>query len=38
MKKPTLRVTRWLGDISVEAYCTACSFYHFQSTQLWPLT
>jgi hypothetical protein len=25
MKKPALRVTKWLGDIPVEAECTACS-------------
>jgi hypothetical protein len=24
MKKPTLRVTKWLGDIFVEAHCTHC--------------
>jgi hypothetical protein len=24
MKKPVLRVTKWLGDIPVEAECTAC--------------
>jgi hypothetical protein len=24
MKKPTLRVTKWLGDIPVEANCTGC--------------
>jgi hypothetical protein len=24
MKKPTLRVTKWLGDIPVEAECTFC--------------
>jgi hypothetical protein len=24
MKKPTLRVTKWLGDIPVEARCTLC--------------
>jgi hypothetical protein len=24
MKKPTLRVTKWLRDIPVEAECTAC--------------
>jgi hypothetical protein len=24
MKKPTLRVTKWLGDIPVEAHCTFC--------------
>jgi hypothetical protein len=25
MKKPTLRVTKWLGNIPVEASCTLCS-------------
>jgi hypothetical protein len=25
MKKPMLRVTKWLGDIPVEAECTACA-------------
>jgi hypothetical protein len=24
MKKPFLRVTKWLGDIPVEAGCTSC--------------
>ena len=24
MKKPTLRVTKWLGAIPVEAQCTSC--------------
>jgi hypothetical protein len=24
MKKPTLRVAKWLGDIPVEAGCSAC--------------
>jgi hypothetical protein len=24
MKKPFIRVTKWLGDIPVEAECTAC--------------
>jgi len=24
MKKPFLRVTKWLGDIPLEAECTAC--------------
>jgi hypothetical protein len=24
MKKPFLRVTKWLGDIPVEAECTGC--------------
>ena len=31
MKKPTLRVTRWLGDIPVEAYCTACPSIIFRA-------
>lgn len=25
MKKPTIRVMKWLGDIPVEAGCTACT-------------
>ena len=25
MKKPAIRVTRWLRDIPVEAACTACA-------------
>jgi len=24
MKEPTIRVTKWLGDIPVEACCSAC--------------
>jgi hypothetical protein len=24
MKKPTLRVSKWLGDIPVEAVCNVC--------------
>ena len=24
MKKPTIRVTKWLSDIPVEAHCSAC--------------
>jgi hypothetical protein len=24
MKKPIIRVTKWLGDIPVEASCSAC--------------
>jgi len=24
VKKPTIRVTKWLGDIPVEAGCTVC--------------
>ena len=30
MKKPFLRVTRWLGDIPVEAECTACAEAKFR--------
>lgn len=30
MKKPFLRVTKWLGDIPVEAECTACVEVKFQ--------
>jgi hypothetical protein len=25
MKKPSLRVTKWLGNIPVEAECTSCT-------------
>jgi hypothetical protein len=25
MKKPTLRVTKWLGDIPIEGCCSLCS-------------
>ena len=32
MKKPFLRVTKWLGDIPVEAECTACAEVKFQVT------
>jgi hypothetical protein len=31
MKKPTLRVLKWLGDIPVEANCTACSAAVFRA-------
>ena len=31
MKKPTLRVTKWLGDIPIEANCTACSDLSFKA-------
>jgi hypothetical protein len=31
MKKPTLRVTKWLGDIPVEAVCTACPATSFRA-------
>ena len=32
MKKPTIRVIRWLGDIPVEASCSACSGVVFKAT------
>jgi len=31
MKKPTLRVTKWLGDIPVEASCTRCPDVSFKA-------
>jgi hypothetical protein len=31
MKKPTLRVTKWLGDIPVEAQCTHCPAVSFKA-------
>ena len=31
MKKPTIRVTKWLGDIPVEARCTACASVTFRA-------
>jgi hypothetical protein len=31
MKKPFLRVTKWLGDIPVEAECLSCPGTHFQA-------
>jgi hypothetical protein len=31
MKKPTLRVTKWLGDIPVEAHCTFCPNVSFKA-------
>ena len=31
MKGPTLRVTKWLGDIPVEAHCTACAAVSFKA-------
>jgi hypothetical protein len=30
MKKPTLRVTKWLGDIPIEAHCTFCPALSFK--------
>ncbi len=32
MKKPFLRVTKWLGDIPVEAECMACPEVKFRVT------
>jgi hypothetical protein len=31
MKKPTIRVTKWLNDIPVEAICTACPNTSFRA-------
>lgn len=31
MKKPTIRVTKWLGDIPVEAACTVCPSVIFRA-------
>jgi hypothetical protein len=31
MKKPTLRVTKWLGDVPVEAQCTHCPAVPFKA-------
>jgi hypothetical protein len=31
MRKPTIRVTKWLSDIPVEATCTACSSIVFKA-------
>jgi hypothetical protein len=31
MKKPALRVTKWLRDIPVEAICTACPGVAFKA-------
>jgi hypothetical protein len=31
MKKPTLRVTKWLDDIPVEAHCTHCPAVPFKA-------
>jgi hypothetical protein len=30
MKKPSLRVTKWLGDIPVAAECTSCAGVAFE--------
>jgi hypothetical protein len=31
MRKPTLRVTKWLADIPVEAHCTRCPTVSFKA-------
>ena len=31
MKRPTIRVTKWLGDIPVEACCSACPSVAFRA-------
>jgi hypothetical protein len=31
VKKPFIRVTKWIGDIPVEAVCTACTGVHFRA-------
>lgn len=31
MKKPILRVTKWLADIPVEAHCTHCPTVSFKA-------
>jgi len=31
MKKPTIRVTKWLADIPVEASCSACPTVLFRA-------
>jgi len=31
MKKPTLRVTKWVADIPVEAHCTQCLTVSFKA-------
>jgi hypothetical protein len=30
VKKPSVRVTKWLGDIPVEGACTSCASVRFQ--------
>lgn len=32
MKKPSLRVTKWLGEIPVGGECTSCAEVRFQIT------
>jgi len=39
MKKPTLRVTKWLGDIPIEGRCSFCpeTLFHAASSHHRPL-
>jgi hypothetical protein len=36
MKKPVIRVTKWLGDIPVEAHCSVCSDVEFKARGVGP--
>jgi hypothetical protein len=31
MKMPSLRISKWLGDIPVEGYCSSCSDIQFKA-------
>jgi hypothetical protein len=31
MKRPTIRVTKWLSDIPVEAHCSVCPAISFRA-------
>lgn len=31
MKRPTIRVTKWLGDIPIEAICASCPTVSFRA-------
>jgi hypothetical protein len=31
MKKPILRITKWLADVAVEAHCTLCPTVSFKA-------
>jgi hypothetical protein len=32
MKKPFLRISKWLGDIPVEGYCASCPDVQFKAS------
>ena len=36
MRKPSLRVTKWLGDVPVEGECTSCADAKFKITPATP--